>query len=137
MAIDYNYQDIIDNNLDTGANEVIYDPETNQLQVYTNVAWDASEETKKQYKEKETLIENYSIENHLFSLKAWCDISGYEYWKKECESTKGETIRELNYVSVDVCLKKPVEQYDFSEIVRIIEAIDEADDYFLLYVNNA
>jgi hypothetical protein len=97
-----------------------YNKEENQIEVYSSVYWTAK--NKKEYSKKEDLITNYKIDNGLFSLYSWCDVSGYNYWVIQQE--------EENYVSIDVVLKKPVKEYSNQEIELIKEAIIVADDYF-------
>lgn len=97
-----------------------YDKEQNKIDVYSNCYWSA--ESKKEYDEKEALINNYLAENDLFKLYAWCDISGYEYWGVQHEE---------NYVSIDVVLKKQPNEYSQKEINVIREAIVSADDFFV------
>jgi hypothetical protein len=108
---------IIDDNLDTGM-DLFYNESENKIDVYTNVDWRA--DTKEEYDKKEKVINDYVIKNDLFELCAWCDGSGFEYWGKQEDS---------NYVSLNVILKKDAEQYTQDEMVKIKEAIIEADQY--------
>lgn len=100
--------------------DTFYDKESNKIDVYSSVYWTA--ESEKEYVEKEKLIEDYKKETPLFTLIAWCDISGYNYWVVQEE--------EENYVSIDVILKKDVKTYSEQEIKLIKDAVIEADDYF-------
>lgn len=97
-----------------------YDKSNNKIDVYSSVYWTA--DNKAEYNRKEKLIHDYKVDNDLFDLFAWCDISGYDYWVIQQE--------EENYVSIDVVLKKDVELYTDEEIEQIREAIIVADDYF-------
>ena len=97
-----------------------YDKESNKIEVYSSVYWTA--ENEEEYNQKEKLIDDYKVDNDLFSLNCWCDISGFNYWVIQQE--------EENYVSIDVCLKKDVLDYTEEEIELIKEAIIKADDYF-------
>ena len=101
--------------------DTFYHGEDNVINVYTSVNWTADNET--EYKQKEQIISDYRIVNDLFELVCWCDISGYEYWVIQQEET--------NYVSIDVYLKKGVDEYSQEEIQIIANEIAKADDYFL------
>ena len=98
-----------------------YDKESNKIDMYGSSSWWA--DTEEEYKEKEELINNWNYEDDLIKAFAWCDISGYDYWIIQQE--------ERNYLSIDVYLKKPVEDYTQEEIQYISELIREWDDYFL------
>lgn len=97
-----------------------YDEESNKIDVYTSVYWTA--DTEKEYNNKERIINDYSYEDDLVKLVAWCDTSGYDYWVVQ----QGED----NYVSIDVYLKKDVDLYTQEEIINISVIIDNADEYF-------
>jgi len=97
-----------------------YNKEENQIEVYSSVYWTA--ETEKEYEAKEKIIADYIIDTDLFLLVSWCDCSGFDYWVIKQE--------EENYVSIDVVLKKAVEDYTQAEIDIIKEAITVADEYF-------
>ena len=97
-----------------------YDKDNNKIDVYSSVYWSA--DSKEEYKEKEDIINNWKLDNSLVSCFAWCDISGFDYWVIEQQ--------EENYVSIDVCLKKPANEYTQDELIRIRELIIEADRYF-------
>jgi hypothetical protein len=101
-----------------------YDKESNKIDVYSSVYWTA--ETKEKYEAKEQLINQYKVENDLFTLRAWCDISGFDYWVIQQEET--------NYVSIDVYLKKQPNEYSQEECQIISNAIVEADNYFEKYL---
>jgi len=111
---------IIENNLKLDV-DAPYCKEGNKIDVYTNCSWTADSE--EEYQAKEKLINDYKVDNELFELFAWCDSSGYEYWVVEEQQD--------NYVSVDVNLKKQVEEYTDEEIQVIRKAIEEADCYFV------
>jgi hypothetical protein len=96
-----------------------FDEDNNKIDVYSSSNWTA--ENEQQYKHFENLIDNYKLDNDLFTLTAWCDISGYHYWVVQQE--------ESNYVSIDVVLKKNT--YSVEEIREIEYRIIEADIYFL------
>tara|TARA_R110002020_G_scaffold399423_2_gene609298 strand:+ start:335 stop:697 length:363 start_codon:yes stop_codon:yes gene_type:complete len=97
-----------------------YDKENNKIDVYSSVYWTA--DSNKEYTEKETIIHEYKVENNLCTINAWCDISGYDYWVVRQE--------EENYVSIDVVLLKPAEDYTKEEMIKLRDLITEADDYF-------
>jgi len=97
-----------------------YNKESNKIDVYSSVYWTA--ENEEEYIEKEDIINNYKIENELFTLFAWCDVSGFDYWVIQQE--------EENYVSIDVVLKKDVLDYTEKEIETIKTAIWNADNFF-------
>ena len=101
-----------------------YDANDNKIDVYSSVNWTA--ETKEEYESKEELISSYKVENDLFTLRAWCDISGFDYWVIQQE--------EENYVSIDVYLKKQPNEYSQEECQIISNAIIEADNYFNNYL---
>ena len=101
--------------------DTVYDAESNKIDVYTSVNWTADNES--EYNKKEQIIYDYRIVNDLFELVCWCDISGYNYWVIQQEET--------NYVSIDVYLKKGVDEYTQQEIQFIANEISKADDYFL------
>ena len=105
--------------------DTLYDEEGNKIDVYSSVYWSADSE--EEYIKKETIIDEYKVDNELISLKAWCDISGYDYWVIQQE--------EENYVSIDVCLKKQPEEYSQEEIQKISLFITNADDYFQQLIN--
>jgi|GEM_PF-4995182 len=100
--------------------DCLYDSESNKIDVYSSVYWTA--ENEEDYDRKEQLISEWSLENGLVKLNAWCDISGYNYWAIQQE--------EENYVSIDVVLKKPVKDYTQEEIQQISNLILESDEYF-------
>lgn len=96
-----------------------FDKEERKICVYGSSWWGA--DTKKEYNKQEKLIQKYKVENNLFSLYCWCDISGYDYWMVQQE--------ESNYVSIDVVLKK--KKYTDEELIQIREEIIKADIYFI------
>ena len=98
-----------------------FDIDGNKIDVYGSAYWTAN--TKKQYEAKEKIISEYKKETDLFSLYAWCDVSGFNYWVKQQE--------EDNYVSIDVVLKKLPHEYSQAEIQIIRDVIIEADEYFI------
>lgn len=100
--------------------DTLYDKESNKIDVYSSVYWTADSES--EYERKENIIFNYKFENNLCKVKAWCDISGYKYWVLQQE--------EENYVSIDVMLLKPAEEYTQEEMIQLRDIIIEADDYF-------
>lgn len=111
----------IKENLQLGNIDWEFDPEfaeNGKLDIYSTSNWTA--ESEDQYEEFESKINQYNIDNELFSLLAWCDISGYDYWVVQQE--------EANYVSIDVMIKK--ETLTLEEIKQIEAAIFEANDYF-------
>ena len=97
-----------------------YDADENKIDVYSSVYWTA--ETELIYDKKENLIFDYKIENDLFTLRAWCDISGFDYWVVQQE--------EENYVSIDIYLKKQPNEYTQEECMLIQKAIINAENYF-------
>jgi len=97
-----------------------YNKESNKIDVYSSVYWTA--ENEEEYIEKEDIINNYKIENELFTLYSWCDVSGFDYWVIQQE--------EENYVLIDVVLKKDVLDYTEKEIETIKTAIWNADNFF-------
>lgn len=101
--------------------DCLYDEENNKIDVYSSVMWTAAD--KQEYDKKEQLINNYSFENRLVKMNAWCDGSGYDYWVIKQE--------EENYVSIDVVLKKPSKDYTQQEIQEISDIIVKADQYFI------
>jgi len=111
--------DILSGNLGTDL-DTPYCEEGNKIDVYSSVYWTA--DSKEEYKKKEDIINSYKVENNLFELSAWCDISGYHYWVIQQE--------EENYVSIDVVLKKQPNEYTESELIIIRDAIIKADEYF-------
>lgn len=98
-----------------------FDSEINKIDVYSSVYWTAR--TEKEYAIKEKTINDFSFEDDLVKANAWCDISGYDYWVIQQE--------EPNYVSIDVYLKKPVDDYTQEEIKHISELITKWDEMFL------
>jgi len=110
---------IRDNKLDCDM-DTPYCEDGNKIDVYTKCSWTADSE--EDYIKKEGIISNYKVENHLFKINAWCDVSGYDYWVVKQ--------KEENYVSVDVVLKKLPEEYTQAEIEIIRGAIIYADQYF-------
>ena len=113
---DYN---ILTGQLHTGL-DTPYDEDLNKIDVYSSVYWTAANE--KEYGDKEDLIDAYTKDTDLFSIRCWCDISGYKYWVIQQE--------EENYVSIDVYLKKKPSEYTQEEMKIISEAIMEVDEYF-------
>ena len=111
--------DITENNLRIDL-DCLYNKAGNKIDVYSSVYWTA--EDKEEYQKNEEIINNYKIENELFEIFAWCDISGFDYWVIKQQ--------EENYVSIDVVLKKDALQYTEMEIETIKTAIINADDYF-------
>lgn len=103
-----------------------YDAEMNKIDVYSSVSWTAK--TKEEYQNKENIISQYKIENDLFTLVCWCDISGFDYWVIQQE--------ENNYVSFDVYLKKQPKEYTQEECQIIQKAIIDADNYFIKNLEN-
>ena len=103
-----------------------YDEESNKIDVYSSVNWTA--ETEEEYAKKEEIINQYKVENDLFTLSAWCDISGFHYWVIQQEET--------NYVSIDVYLKKQPNEYTQEECQIISKAIIDADNYFENYLED-
>jgi len=112
--------DIINGNLYTDL-DTLYSENENKIDVYSSVYWSADSE--EDYKNKENIIFDYKIDNDLFNLVAWCDISGYHYWVIEQE--------ESNYVSIDVYLTKQPNEYTQQELNIIKDAIIKADEYFI------
>jgi hypothetical protein len=110
---------ITEDNLRLGL-DAPYNKESNKIDVYSSVYWTA--ENEEEYIEKEDIINNYKIENELFTLYSWCDVSGFDYWVIQLE--------EENYVSIDVVLKKDVLDYTEKEIETIKTAIWNADNFF-------
>lgn len=106
--------------------DTMYDSDANKIDVYSSVSWSA--ETERDYKDKEELIDSWSVENELFKAYAWCDISGFDYWVIQQE--------EPNYVSIDFELKKQPEEYTQEEMQQIRDAIIKADQYFEEKLNN-
>ena len=95
-----------------------------KLDIYTDINW--SGKNKKEYREKEKHIYNFSIDNDLFLLKSWCDISGYDYWVKQQE--------EDNYVSIDIHLKKDLIDFTEQELDVLIKTLDEAQDDLITFL---
>lgn len=102
-----------------------YDSEENKIDVYCDVNWTA--ESKDEYIRKEKLIDTYKVDNELFLMISWCDISGYEYWVVKQE--------EPNYVNIDVHLKKKPHEYTQDELRVISSEIIKANDYFREVLN--
>jgi len=97
-----------------------YDSKENKIDVYCDVNWTAKSED--EYKTKEKLIDTFKVDNELFLMISWCDVSGYEYWVIKQEET--------NYVSIDVHLKKKPHEYTQEEMMFISNEIIKANDYF-------
>jgi len=95
-----------------------------KLDIYTDINW--SGKNKKEYREKEKHIYNFSIDNDLFLLKSWCDISGYDYWVKQQE--------EDNYVSIDIHLKKDLIDFTEQELDVLIKTLDKAQDDLITFL---
>jgi len=100
--------------------DCLYDKENNRIDVYSSVYWSA--ENEKEYLNKENIINNFTYEDDLIKVNAWCDVSGFDYWVIKQE--------ELNYVSIDVYLKKNVKDYTQEEIKFISDKIVEFDNLF-------
>lgn len=64
--------------------------------------------TNEEYQEKEKEINNIKIENELYKIYAWCDVSWYKYWVKQQE--------ENNYIVVSVILKKDLTKKQLIEL---------------------
>ena len=103
-----------------------YDKSKNKIDVYCSVYWTG--ETEDEYTIKQKIIFDYTFETDLFKMVSWCDVSGFDYWVKRQEET--------NYVSIDVYLKKPVEEYTQEEMMLISKAIIVADEYFMDKLGN-
>jgi hypothetical protein len=99
--------------------DAVYNKNENAIEVYTFIDWTADNEV--DYVKKENIISDYKVENDLFNLVCWFDISGYEHWVIQQEET--------NYVSIDVYLKKNVDDYIQEEMKQISEAIIKAESY--------
>jgi len=97
-----------------------YDKESNKIDVYCSVNW--SGENEQDYEIKEQIINEYSYEDDLIIMSAWCDISGYNYWVIQQE--------ESNYVSIDVMLKKQPQEYTQKEMESISNSIFTVNLYF-------
>lgn len=107
--------------------DCMYDEEANKIDVYTNAYWTA--ETESEYNQKENLIFNWGYEDKYVKASAWCDISGFDYWVNSGKEDGN------NYVSIDVSLKKPAEEYTQAEIGHISNLIAKWDDYFNIELN--
>lgn len=97
-----------------------YDEVDNKIDVYTSVYWTADDEI--EYQKKAEVINSFIYEDDLIKANAWCDGSGYKYWVIQQE--------EENYVSINVCLKKNVDDYTQEEIKKISDLISKWDDMF-------
>ena len=111
--------DILTGNLYTDLDTPYY-VKDNCINVYLNVNWTGEDAT--DYLRKEKLINDYKVENELFSMVSWCDVTGYHYWVIQQEET--------NYVSVDLYLKKQPNEYTEQEMILIRDSIIEAESYF-------
>ena len=100
--------------------DTLFDNEGNKIDVYSSVYWTA--ESEKEYTRKETIINEWSYEDDLVKAYAWCDVSGYDYWVVREKDT--------NYVSIDIVLKKNVNDYSQEDLIKIREIIINADEYF-------
>lgn len=98
-----------------------FDEEGNKIDVYTSVYWSA--DTEEEYNTKERFIEDFYYEDDLIKAISFCDISGFDYWVK--------TMEEENYVSINVYLKKEVDQYTQQEAQQIADLISKWDEMFL------
>lgn len=55
-----------------------YNKDSNQLDLYTSFDWSAA--SQEEYDEKAKFLDGISLENELYDIYAWYDISGYDYW---------------------------------------------------------
>jgi len=116
--------DILNNNLRIDL-DTLYEKELNKIDVYSDIYWTAKNE--KDYKFIENEIFNYKIDNDLFSIVCWCDVSGFDYWVIKQEET--------NYVSIDVYLKKDAILYSEAELEEIKKAIINTNNFFDRLIN--
>jgi len=81
--------------------------------------------TKNEYKKMENDINNFELKGSGFSVYAFCDVSGYEYWTKNME--------EDNYISICVAIDKNALMEERISSREIMIAIDKARDHFSKY----
>lgn len=89
------------------------------IDIYGSCYWGA--DNLEDYEKQEALISDYKVQGEFFSVYAWCDISGYNYWMKQQE--------EANYVSIGINVWKTELTED--EVKQLAEAIETADLYFI------
>jgi hypothetical protein len=78
-------------------------------------AW--SRDNKEDYDKRVDEIHSYRIENELFKLNCWVDISGFDYWSTQDEK---------NYFAVIAHLKKCFLECNQAEIKLIQYEINKA-----------
>jgi hypothetical protein len=81
--------------------------------------------TKNKYKKMENDINNFELKGSGFSVYAFCDSSGYEYWTKNME--------EDNYIGIYVAIDKNALMEERISSREIMIAIKKARDHFSKY----
>ena len=72
----------------------------------------------------ETDIKGYQIKGNGYTVYAWNDVSGYDYWKREGEGNSS------NYIQITVAIETPD-----VDPVTIKKDVETAYDHFCMYDN--
>lgn len=97
----------------------------NSFDIDENLYWGA--DTKKEYNNALEEIEKLKIENNIYKIYAWVDISGFEYWMKKQE--------EQNYLQISFTIKKSaISEENYKKLVKdIFATIDKANKIIQMY----
>lgn len=80
------------------------------LDYHTNISWWLWL-SKEQYDAHEKKINDVSVTTNDYSIHAWCDVSGYDYWVVKQE--------ENNYIVVTVTIKNKSKDFTKEELIDL------------------
>ena len=100
--------------------EVIFDGDLEDKRLHLEPSINWWEEDKLEYEKVEEKIQNFSIERPKYTVYAWCDVSGFNYWIKQQE--------ECNYIQISVVFS--VDDITLDEVKQLEKDIDKAYNHF-------
>lgn len=83
---------------------------------------------RKEYSRMEADMKNYNIEKEKYSLYAWNDVSGFDYWNEEghCGYT--------NYIMIEISIEDVTSLND-EDLEQLEQDIDKFHSHFYQYHN--
>lgn len=100
------------------------DAEWDSDRIHYDPSFNWSKDTKEEYEKVEAHLKRFKIKRKYFTVIAWCDISGYEYWTNDRS--------EDNYIQI-TALFTGANPVPASTIKTLANCFDKAYDTFIHY----
>lgn len=101
--------------------DLVFDGDLEDKRLYLEPAINWWEKEESDYEKVEDKISNFEIKRPKYTVFAWCDVSGFDYWIKQQQ--------DCNYIQITVSFNQ--EDLDTEEVAQLQKDVNKAYDHFI------